>query len=559
MEKAQSEWVLAVCALLAAGACIGAAGLTEPESNSSAHENSRTEVTTGHNVSATKEAASTEVTELDPTAESIDRIDANPFCSNNTNGKKLTAESSINGTAFMTVKEGTSENIVNIESTTTVHNIADSNNSATNVKKVELTTANSYPTNGKEMKTGTSESSLTNINLRVRGGTSNTTNGKLDSNDTKTVLTVGSNVTSDWLMESVVNNSSRSKCSTDWDQGQTESVNSTASVEKMLEMTATNTETSNKQTAGNSRSDKGSETDEMGDTNIITNEGYTDNINSTMACNKSFSVVITKWQIFDNGSLLSLDDNLMLYPPGFFWKEFNDNNSTEVRGCMCVLKNCIRKCCPEEQTITEAGTCVASNSSLLYPFSPQFTDEGSENPVQDADVHTVYGNPCQHGSFRLDPVADGSEQFLLLRSGVLSVPSDGNFTIEGYCIEAFEDEEEILPLLCFPPEDSLEEQNDADVRLIYPVGMIISVAFLFATFVVYAVTPELRNLHGKSLMSHVGSLLTAYSFLAVVQLGSKQISNTFCTFCGKCSMYFDSGSLFTPLIFSNSACRLGYL
>jgi hypothetical protein len=556
MEELKSVCVLAVCALLAAGPCSGCIWAPAPDtrhtasdSNNSAGEDSRmTDVTTGNSVSATEQTASPEGTELHPIATNIDRVDAHISYSNSTNGKKLTAETFINSTASATV-EGTSENIDNIESiTTTAHNIADNDNSAINGKKVELTAANSDPTNGNKMKTGASESGLTNINLRVRRGTRNTTtNGKLlDSNtemgvdinnDTEIVLVVGSNVTDDGRKESVVNNNSNSNSSRDWDQGQRDSVNSTTRVENRLKMTATNIQTSNKQNIGSSRNDKGLETNEIGDMNITTNEGYTD-ISSTMACNRLFSVVVTKWQIFDNGSLLSLDDSPMLYPPGFFWKEFNDDNVTEVRGCICVLKNCIRKCCPQEQTITEEGACVASNSSLLYPFSPQLIDEDTNNPVKDLDVYMVYGDPCQYGSYRLDPVADGSDQFLLLRTGVLSVPAQNNFTVAEYCIEAFEDKKEILPLLCFPPEVSPEGKNDTEIYLMYPVGMIISIPFLFATFVVYAVIPELRNLHGKSLMSHVSSLLTAYAFLAIVQLGSNHLSNEFCIFCGKCSACF---------------------
>lgn len=343
--------------------------------------------------------------------------------------------------------------------------------------------------NGKN-KSATSESSLKNLNLRVRRTTSNTTkNEKLLYPNTETGVHV-SNVT-----ESVVN-------------------------------------TSNKQNTDS----KTSEANETVDDNI-TAEGYADNINSTMACNISFSVIITKWHMFDNGSLLSLDDST-LYPPEYFWKEFNENNITEVRGCLCLLTSCVRKCCPENQTTTEDGMCVDSNSSLLYPFSPQFVDEDVNSTVKDLDIYTLYGNPCEYGSFRLDPVRDGGDEFFLFRSGVLSVPDLGNFTVADYCIEAFEGPNEILPLICFPPEDTPEEDSDADIYMMYPIGLIISVPFLFATFLVYAVIPELRNLHGKSLMCHVSSLFTAYAFLVVVQLGSSHLSTEFCIFCGKCQACF---------------------
>lgn len=47
--------------------------------------------------------------------------------------------------------------------------------------------------------------------------------------------------------------------------------------------------------------------------------------------------------------------------------------------------------------------------------------------------------------------------------------------------------------------------------------MFLSVPFLLATFIVYAFIPELRNVHGKSLMSYVLGLLVGYTILASVQ------------------------------------------
>ena len=277
----------------------------------------------------------------------------------------------------------------------------------------------------------------------------------------------------------------------------------------------------------------GSENAEMGGESI-TNEGYVTNISSKNACNELFSVVITEGKMFPNGSLLSLDDTHVLYPPGYFWKALNDNNETEVRGCLCMLRNCIRKCCPEEHTLTREHSCVPSNLTLLHPFSPQFIDEDTNNPVTNVDVHRLYGNPCSYGSYRLDPAENIEDQFSLLLSGTLSAPAEGNFTVAQYCIEAFEEQNAILPMLCFK-EEMLSPIQDDEIHLLYPIGLIISAPFLFVTFCVYAVISELRNLHGKSLMCHVSSLFFAYVFLAVVQLGGTRLSREFCVSCGKCS------------------------
>ena len=47
--------------------------------------------------------------------------------------------------------------------------------------------------------------------------------------------------------------------------------------------------------------------------------------------------------------------------------------------------------------------------------------------------------------------------------------------------------------------------------------MLLSLPFLLATFVVYGAFSELRNLHGKSLMCHVGAMIAAYVALVLVQ------------------------------------------
>jgi G protein-coupled receptor Mth (Methuselah protein) len=48
--------------------------------------------------------------------------------------------------------------------------------------------------------------------------------------------------------------------------------------------------------------------------------------------------------------------------------------------------------------------------------------------------------------------------------------------------------------------------------------MLFSVPFLIATFLVYALIPELRNIHGKSLMCYVSGLTIGYISLSISQL-----------------------------------------
>jgi hypothetical protein len=357
------------------------------------------------------------------------------------------------------------------------------------------------------------------------------------SSDTDMAAIFGNNIIDNKQIKPFVNNNNITS-GKEWNQVDTDVV-SVAREENRLSLSKANIQKSYKhkiRTRRNSTSNdenkmKGPENAEMGNIRFA-NEEYITNMSSNNACNILFSVVITEWKMFPNGSLLSLDDTHVLYPPQYFWKKLNDDNGPEVRGCLCLLRNCIRKCCPEEHTLTKERDCVPSNLTLLHPFAPQLIDEDTNNPVTNVDVHTLYGDPCPDNSYLLDPQAD-KDQFSLLLSGILTTSGEGNFTVANYCIEALEGKKEILPLLCFkeegpPPPNTI-------IYLLYSIGMIISMPFLFVTFFVYAVISELRNLHGKSLMSHVSSLLTAYMFLVIVQLGGDHLSHEFCLVCGKCS------------------------
>jgi hypothetical protein len=200
-----------------------------------------------------------------------------------------------------------------------------------------------------------------------------------------------------------------------------------------------------------------------------------------------------------------------------------------------LLRSCIRKCCPEGHTLTSEQECVPSNLNLLHPFAPLFIDEDTNKPVTNVDVHRLYGNPCSDGGYLLDPQANIEDRFSLLLSGILSAPAEGNFTVAEYCIEAFEEQKAVLPLLCFQ-EESYPATQGTEIHLLYPIGLIMSMPFLFATLFVYVAISKLRNLHGKCLMCHVSSLLTAYVFLAIIQLGGIRLSHEFCLSCGKYSL-----------------------
>lgn len=63
--------------------------------------------------------------------------------------------------------------------------------------------------------------------------------------------------------------------------------------------------------------------------------------------------------------------------------------------------------------------------------------------------------------------------------------------------------------------------------------MFLSVPFLIATIIVYIILPELRNVHGKSLVCYLLGLVVGYTTLGWVKLnGSGYIEATKCRTLG---------------------------
>jgi len=87
-----------------------------------------------------------------------------------------------------------------------------------------------------------------------------------------------------------------------------------------------------------------------------------------------------------------------------------------------------------------------------------------------------------------------------------------------------------LPVVCSP---EMPEYEATGGNMFYTIGMILSLPFLFSTFLVYALIRDLRNLHGKSLMCHVATLMVAYTSLITVQFVTNFVNEEWCVFLGK--------------------------
>lgn len=69
-------------------------------------------------------------------------------------------------------------------------------------------------------------------------------------------------------------------------------------------------------------------------------------------------------------------------------------------------------------------------------------------------------------------------------------------------------------------ESLLRLQKSVEIIFHLFSGIMFSIPFLIVTFLIYATTPKLQNLHGMNLMSYVAFLTLSFVFLAIINYGA---------------------------------------
>ncbi|XP_066992173.2 G-protein coupled receptor Mth2 [Anabrus simplex] len=180
----------------------------------------------------------------------------------------------------------------------------------------------------------------------------------------------------------------------------------------------------------------------------------------------------------------------------------------------CRDHMCVTKCCPTGQSKV-SRSCKPTSQS----FSPVFPRN-----MREAESVLRFGviqeMPCK-GMFPLMPKTDERENAFLQDNGEIYVPLyDRNFDVTQYCMEHVDYEAGnmygMYTFLCFTMD--FTEVDKLPYSLV-AIGLITSCVFLLLTLLIYSFLPSLQNLHGKTLMCHVASMLTAFVFLTILQLG----------------------------------------
>ncbi|OAD59566.1 G-protein coupled receptor Mth2 [Eufriesea mexicana] len=209
--------------------------------------------------------------------------------------------------------------------------------------------------------------------------------------------------------------------------------------------------------------------------------------------------------------------NKLMYPAGSYQIFGN-----KTYGCICNLQACLKKCCKQNEILGEGDrpNCtilpnVTYTSDLVLEQHQLATEIQGISGISDLFV-LVEDIQCPENRDRymLEPKHFKEDAFILQANGTLQT-SMGKFLAWSYCLEWKESFENVVALVCLSTDRQIDS---SDTEKTFNVGIMVSIPFFFATFFVYAIIPELRNLYGKTLMCYVACLVLAYTFLVLAKL-----------------------------------------
>ncbi|KAG8267979.1 hypothetical protein J6590_037999 [Homalodisca vitripennis] len=227
------------------------------------------------------------------------------------------------------------------------------------------------------------------------------------------------------------------------------------------------------------------------------------------------------------------------YSQGTFWPDTNT-----VKGCPCHLKTCVVKCCPFDESFHSKSnlTCSPDNSTTVYSTISNTTVYNRLRDARREALHikmtnqsdfVVFSNTkCSHGKTeRTIMFYEEVEEAVLIEDGTVLTGDLTYIDVDEYCIELLEGQSRIFHLQCVEYYKSIENIVRVIYEFIDPEGWFISQACLVITLLIYVTLPQLRNLHGKLLISYLISLVLLNAALFIEIILPYQVPQRFLQFC----------------------------
>lgn len=266
---------------------------------------------------------------------------------------------------------------------------------------------------------------------------------------------------------------------------------------------------------------------------IVKSNAYLDNLNKP--CKYLDSINITDGEMNEDDGSITFEGVYYpsylhaVYDYEFVNESYRQPVAPHVRGCACKLAPCVRMCCPRGQYLYRTN-CYTNDSVSDLSVSVTRDGENFEEEKVFEIFNYVVGKPC-HEINPMEPSKyPDTDTWVLFRNGsvLLGDPPSEMLSKNKYCLNPiqYNDSIEISLMTCFIPATSTKDSW-------LPYGMFISVPFLVVTILVYTILPELRNVHGKSLVCYLLGLIVGYITLGWIKLnGSAYVEPVLCRTLG---------------------------
>ncbi|XP_022917469.1 G-protein coupled receptor Mth2-like isoform X3 [Onthophagus taurus] len=267
---------------------------------------------------------------------------------------------------------------------------------------------------------------------------------------------------------------------------------------------------------------------------------FTNHVSSdTQSCNNNNQFTINISDGYQNDSEI-IHNNLVYTSDNYFKTE--DGN---VFGCICNIITCYYKCCGKNERVTAIEDSLKCSPSISDVYTHNKLEKFLMEQFKLDETYIIYKRlsclPKEMDNNRhIINVPKNNDEKSDFQYIVMDDLSGFEDKPESFCVDYFENDN-IRGLLC-------HKESEQGGYIVANTGMIISMPFLIATFLVYALLPD-KNLPAKSLMCYVLSLLFAYIMLVTIQLNSNLEHGACVTIAYLCYFFF-----MVSFFWMNSSC-----
>lgn len=164
------------------------------------------------------------------------------------------------------------------------------------------------------------------------------------------------------------------------------------------------------------------------------------------AANANYPCEITRTIKISDG--VYLNASTILYNGIFYDSSNYFEDEGEIYGCPCNLKQCIRKCCDDNQYIDTNKTCSSVTGTNIENQLQSITDS-------DISTYAILTGKCNGPSFLVDPGNSSEDSFTISANGEL-IWAEQSIDVDHYCVDNIRSTDVLKALVCEEGDASTE-------------------------------------------------------------------------------------------------------